>query len=66
MDSFIQASTPGRFLVDQIPLLRFVPSWFPGAGWKRQGYEWRKLMQEFRDTPYEAAMKGLVCFSKSW
>ncbi|TFY79433.1 hypothetical protein EWM64_g4581 [Hericium alpestre] len=32
---FTEALTPGRFLADTLPILRFVPEWFPGAAWKR-------------------------------
>ena len=28
-------TVPGRFLVEAIPWLRFIPSWLPGAGFKR-------------------------------
>ncbi|EJD49807.1 cytochrome P450, partial [Auricularia subglabra TFB-10046 SS5] len=35
LDSFLEAIIPGRYLVETIPILRFVPSWFPGAGFKR-------------------------------
>ncbi|KAH6908264.1 O-methylsterigmatocystin oxidoreductase [Coprinopsis sp. MPI-PUGE-AT-0042] len=40
VQGFSELAIPGRFLVDLFPILRFVPSWFPGAGWKRklQGY----------------------------
>ncbi|KAJ3545484.1 hypothetical protein NM688_g5618 [Phlebia brevispora] len=34
MDEFADALLPGAFLVDTIPLLRYAPSWFPGAQWK--------------------------------
>jgi hypothetical protein len=30
-----QLIAPGRWLVETIPLLRFVPAWVPGAGFKR-------------------------------
>ncbi|KAK0472806.1 cytochrome P450 [Armillaria novae-zelandiae] len=30
-----QITQPGRWLVEEIPLLRFVPSWMPGAHFKR-------------------------------
>ncbi|KAH6919329.1 cytochrome P450 [Coprinopsis sp. MPI-PUGE-AT-0042] len=33
------ALVPGRFLVNTLPFLRFVPSWFPGAGWKKMFQE---------------------------
>lgn len=31
----MEYTTPGRLLVGAFHSLRFVPSWFPGAGWKR-------------------------------
>ncbi|KAI0794212.1 cytochrome P450 98A3 [Fomes fomentarius] len=30
-----EISVPGRFPVESVPLLRFLPSWFPGGGYKR-------------------------------
>ncbi|KAJ7601420.1 cytochrome P450 [Mycena rosella] len=31
-----EAAVPGRFLIDVIPALKYVPSWFPGASFKRK------------------------------
>jgi hypothetical protein len=36
VEGFSELAIPGSFLVDIFPILRFVPSWFPGAGWKRK------------------------------
>ncbi|KAK0213682.1 cytochrome P450 [Armillaria fumosa] len=36
------AANAGSFLVDIFPILKFVPDWFPGAGFKRKAKEWRK------------------------
>ena len=36
LEVFSDAAEPGFFAVDAIPILRFVPSWFPGAAWKRR------------------------------
>jgi hypothetical protein len=33
---FGEVAVPGRFLVDLFPILRYVPSWLPGAGWKKR------------------------------
>ncbi|KAK7024048.1 O-methylsterigmatocystin oxidoreductase [Favolaschia claudopus] len=39
---------PGKWLVDSIPLLRFLPEWFPGAGFKRQARHWsEELYMQF-------------------
>ncbi|KAF7328084.1 hypothetical protein MKEN_00389700 [Mycena kentingensis (nom. inval.)] len=47
--------TPGRFLVENIPALKHVPAWFPGAGFKRQAQEWAKMTGNVRKVPFEAA-----------
>ncbi|KAF8169161.1 cytochrome P450 [Mycena galopus ATCC 62051] len=45
------AWVPGLYLVDSFPILKHIPTWFPGAGFKRQAREWRKLSQGMRDLP---------------
>ncbi|KAF7359102.1 Cytochrome P450 [Mycena sanguinolenta] len=39
-----QAGAPGRWLVDSLPFLQYLPEWFPGAGFKRQAREWSEQM----------------------
>lgn len=34
-------------------LVRFIPSWFPGAGWKRQGFEWRTRLRYLSEVPHQ-------------
>ncbi|TEB33482.1 cytochrome P450 [Coprinellus micaceus] len=45
MDAFKVAAVPGTFLVDVLPVLKYVPSWFPGAGFKRwaNGYREKEI-----------------------
>jgi len=50
---FSRAATPGAFLVDSLPFLRHVPEWFPGAGWKKLGRQWRANAHKVVDTPFE-------------
>ncbi|KAJ7215314.1 cytochrome P450 [Mycena haematopus] len=38
------AFAPGKWLVDSLPFLQYLPEWFPGAGFKRQAREWREQM----------------------
>ncbi|KAH8112914.1 cytochrome P450 [Phellopilus nigrolimitatus] len=47
-----RAMAPGRWLVDSFPLLRFVPSWLPGAGFKRQAAEWRARFDHLSSAPH--------------
>ncbi|RPD65433.1 cytochrome P450 [Lentinus tigrinus ALCF2SS1-6] len=47
------ASGGGIWPVDVFPFLRYLPLWFPGAGFKRKAIQWKARMQEFTDKPYE-------------
>ncbi|KAF5333831.1 hypothetical protein D9758_017428 [Tetrapyrgos nigripes] len=40
--ALVCATNSGSYLVDQLPFLKYVPEWFPGAGFKRQAKEWCK------------------------
>ncbi|KAJ7138224.1 cytochrome P450 [Mycena epipterygia] len=51
----IQAAIPGRFLVDSIPLLKYVPDWFPGAGFKQKAKEWKQVGQLLQELPFVEA-----------
>ncbi|GJJ06167.1 hypothetical protein Clacol_000356 [Clathrus columnatus] len=53
LHEFSIAQAPGAFLVDFIPLLKYVPPWFPGAGFRRKAMEWKLHQQEMMDTPFE-------------
>jgi len=53
MDGLNQAAVPGAFLVDIIPALKYVPKWFPGAGWKRKAEKWNELRKIFIEKPFE-------------
>ncbi|EKM54974.1 uncharacterized protein PHACADRAFT_142793 [Phanerochaete carnosa HHB-10118-sp] len=45
---------PGSYLVDLVPILKYVPEWFPGAGFKRQAREWRKEVEHTINAPFAA------------
>jgi len=52
VSQFGQGTDPGGFLVDVIPVLKYVPSWFPGAGWKRTAERFRQTRINMTDVPY--------------
>jgi len=47
------AQYPGRFLVESLPFLKYVPSWFPGAEFKVLGKKWRKNCEILVDLPFQ-------------
>ncbi|KAJ6622291.1 cytochrome P450 [Mycena sp. CBHHK59/15] len=54
------ASVPGRFLVDSLPILKYVPDWFPGAGFKQTAKEWNKLARAMVDVPFAEAKRNIA------
>ncbi|KIJ44628.1 hypothetical protein M422DRAFT_85484, partial [Sphaerobolus stellatus SS14] len=38
--SIVEAGTPGKFLVDIWPWMKYIPAWVPGAGFQRKAARW--------------------------
>ncbi|KAJ7580221.1 cytochrome P450 [Mycena floridula] len=51
-DNFSAATTPGAFAVDFVPSLRYIPSWFPGAGFKKLADQFRQAFNDMVEKPY--------------
>jgi hypothetical protein len=43
--------------------VEWVPSWFPGAGWKRKAQQWYKEFEEMNNVPFEMAKEEAVSWS---
>lgn len=43
-----------------IPILKYVPEWFPGAGFQRQAKAWKKETEDTFELPWAAAKKFIV------
>ncbi|KAI0643943.1 cytochrome P450 [Trametes meyenii] len=59
METFAATFMPGKYLVETFPVLRFLPSWMPGAAFKRDAKLWRPIVQRLRDTPWNATMAAM-------
>ncbi|KAJ7134309.1 cytochrome P450 [Mycena epipterygia] len=55
-----EAIQPGRWLVDSFPFLRHVPSWFPGAGFKRWAAKQRKRSDEIIFSPLKMVQQQIL------
>ncbi|KAG6327409.1 hypothetical protein ID866_11680, partial [Astraeus odoratus] len=60
IDAFAKTTVPGAFLVDLVPILKYVLEWFPGAGFKRKACEWKLLVDELGIRPYEFVKDQMV------
>ena len=48
------------YLVDQLPFLKYVPDWFPGAGFKSQAKEWNKTVSAMPQLPMDFVRRSIV------
>ncbi|KAJ6576403.1 cytochrome P450 [Mycena vulgaris] len=53
-------TTPGRFLVESIPLLKYVPSWLPFADFKKKAALWKIDARDTFVHPFEYARKDMA------
>ena len=60
LDGITQAGIPGAFWVDLFPILKYVPSWFPGAGFKRKAACWREAINAMADNPFRHVQEQMV------
>ncbi|EMD37282.1 hypothetical protein CERSUDRAFT_153819 [Gelatoporia subvermispora B] len=54
------ASTPGKYLVDALPILKYVPSWFPGGQFKREAAEFRNWADALLNVPFDALSRRIA------
>ena len=54
------AAIPGAFYVDFLPILAYVPSWAPGAGFQKKAAHWKKLNETMVETPFRHVEEQLV------
>jgi hypothetical protein len=60
LKSISKAAAVGAFLVDLIPILKYVPEFVPGAGFQKQARIWRKIQEDFRERPFAASIEAMV------
>ncbi|EPQ53769.1 cytochrome P450 [Gloeophyllum trabeum ATCC 11539] len=59
-EPMVEAVTPGAFLVDLLPILKYIPTWFPFASFKRKAVIWKQWGLDMRDIPYEETKERFV------
>ena len=60
MSGVAQAGIPGAFWVDLFPILQYIPSWFPGAGFQKKAARWREATHTMADKPFRHVQEQLV------
>ncbi|KIJ05619.1 hypothetical protein PAXINDRAFT_93216, partial [Paxillus involutus ATCC 200175] len=52
--------TPGAFLVDLIPALRYLPEWFPGTRFLQDAKKYRQLVKETVTRPHQYVLEQMA------
>ncbi|KAJ0116179.1 hypothetical protein J7T55_005125 [Diaporthe amygdali] len=56
---FSAATVPGAWLVDTIPVLRYLPKWVPGAGFQNLAIKWKATLSELGERPMQFVRKKM-------
>ncbi|EJD55009.1 cytochrome P450 [Auricularia subglabra TFB-10046 SS5] len=59
-DIVAATTVPGSWLVDTVGFLKYVPAWFPGAGFKRQAREWKEVADAMLNDPFAVTKKAMA------
>lgn len=63
----VNASAFSGAIINIFPFLRFLPAWFPGAGFHRSAQVVKEKIDRMQDVPYKYVQDNLVGLSsKSW
>ena len=60
MSGISHAQVPGNFWVEFLPFLRYIPSWVPGAGFKKFIEKHTKLTKQMLDIPFDTVKREMV------
>ncbi|KAJ3814477.1 cytochrome P450 [Lentinula aff. lateritia] len=52
--------TPSAFYVDQIPILKYIPEWFPGADFQRKAREWSDLRMNMTESIFNVTKEKVA------
>ncbi|KAF5315269.1 hypothetical protein D9619_007193 [Psilocybe cf. subviscida] len=50
---------PGAALVNAVPVLRYLPQWFPGAGFHKVASETKEMTTKMKDVPLQWVQKNM-------
>ena len=60
LNGITEASIPGAFWVDFFPILKYVPSWFSGAGFQKKAAHWSQVNASMIQRPFDYVKDQLV------
>jgi len=64
LNGLAEAGIPGTYWVVYLPFLKHVPSWLPGAGFKRKAADWDTVNKDVIEKPFLHVKDQLVSWSR--
>jgi cytochrome P450 len=55
LEQFSVAAIAGRWAVDMLPVLEYLPEWLPGSGFKETARQYKQTLMEVVNVPYNFA-----------
>ncbi|QRV89140.1 cytochrome P450 family protein [Ceratobasidium sp. AG-Ba] len=60
MEAFSDVLSPGKWMVNMFPMLKYVPSWFPLAAFKRRAEHIRRVDDLAKNEPFEFVLRQMA------
>ncbi|KZT32143.1 cytochrome P450 [Sistotremastrum suecicum HHB10207 ss-3] len=60
MDAFSKSSESGVWLVDFVPILKYIPPWFPFVSFRRLAIKWKKMVDDLNNKPHDWVMEQIT------
>lgn len=60
LDALGESRIHGRFWVDFMPFIRYIPRWLPGAASAKFAYRWRPVVEQMVNKPFQDIMEQIV------
>ena len=60
LNGLTEAGVTGAFWVNLFPILKYVPSWFPGASFQKKAARWRDVTNMIAEKPFRHVHEQLV------
>lgn len=61
LESARRMAVPGAFLAEALPVLKHFPAWLPGGSAQRFAAEYKPIVQEMRNRPFDEVQTAVVC-----
>lgn len=55
-----QGHVPGAHWIEYFPIMKYIPSWMPGANFKKLGRKYRPVVETMVHEPYQWARDAVV------